>query len=348
MTQTATPWMPLAPLTVFPPVGSRNLSASTHWCGGKFVAPLTGTIDTIYVSTATVSSPVFDIECAITELDANGYPLGSDVAVSSAQGSLAANTHYALSISASVTAGTTYGIICRIKSGTYSSGSANIRNTINSAWWTGGSYIHNHLVETYNLGANTKGTSWCGLTFKYSTGFAMAPGVLPVPNASISNITTGTSSGNCGGNKFTLLEPVTLVGYLGFIDADDGTIALFAGSDNTVLTNSSVDVNESYRQTTSEGGIEAILATPLLVQPGTYRVAVKNNSTTANAVRGFNASFATAGVQEMFGLGGGNWMRTSYASGAWTDDTTGLVMLTPLVCKVANDAPVPQAMVGVY
>jgi hypothetical protein len=340
----------LYPLFVQMPVSfsasltARNISAATHWVGGQFIAPVTGTIDTIRFRTSTVASPLFQLEAAITNFSSSPYPTGSDVAVSSTTATNpTSSTDYALTISASVTAGTLYGIIVRVKSGTYTSGSANVLSSaVGMLMWS--SNFYETPTSSHNIGSNAVTYELTAIAAKYSTGYELMIG-LTTPSTT-TTVATGTASGNVCGNKFTLLTAAKVGGYILHGDLNGSVnVEMYSGSDNTAISGSSITPTLATDATGGNGARFYLLGAPLFLNQGTYRVGIRNTSTTSNIL--YEGIMPESGMGAMLaGPQGAGFQRTVYASGAWTDTGTRIAAITPIISAVDDGRPWAQSQVG--
>jgi hypothetical protein len=326
---------------------ARNIAASTHWVGVSFIASKTGTITAVHFKTLTVTSPLFTLEAGVVNLNASGFPLGTDVSVGDAVTNPAASTNYSATVSASVTRGTEYGLIVRVKSGTYTSGSANIAAFCGPDFGNIASYGINYLGACNNTGASAFSASLGFVSCKYSDGWYGHP--LMLPNRAVGTVSTGTTSGNVVGNKFTTNARVRVIGYCVHGELDgSANVEMYSGSDNTAISNSSATITAGYRAASDvETGHYFFLATPVTLDPGTYRVGVRLTSTTENALYQCQ-SMVDSTTSEMLVMSGltTNWQKSTYASGAWTDTNTTLLSIIPICDQVDDGRPWAQSQVG--
>jgi len=319
---------------------ARTLSAGTHWVGTLFQAEKTGTITEVHFRSGSVSSPVFTLEAGIVTPDANGFPLGADISIADAVTNPSANTNYsATGLSASVTRGTFYCAVVRMKS--YTSGNVSVAAHFPAEW--GGNL--NYGGSIYNVGSNAKQASVSQVSVKYSDGWAPSIHYSSARSAGI-NVATGTSSGNVQGNKFNLKHRVRVVGYAFSGDPDAHNIEMYSGSDNTAMTNSSVAITSAYRTSTNLDYCVAMLATPIILNPGTYRVGMRNTSTTSSNVSYCN-NFADSSASQTVVDQATDWMQTTYASSAWTDTSTALIAITPICDAYDDGLPGPILGLGI-
>jgi hypothetical protein len=328
---------------IFGATGS-NLSNATHWAGANFCAAVTGTIDRICFTTGNTVTFDGEIVGAITALDSNGYPLGTDVGASSpmADPPFAANTPYELTVSASVTAGTWYGVIIRISS--YTSGTLTVQRTASGLYQTL-AYSTGFPFSSENItGTPSKGTlSPLGVRYGSTLGYLPTYGLGAVPGSF--NDSTAANSGDCLGNRFVLDRPVTLAGYVFLADADnDPTVAIFAGSDNTALSGTSVTITSALRRIDATGWMWIVLPTPVRLLPGTYRVALKNASAAAIPTIVGGRYILSNYRKQIFGYA--EPMKTRYTSGAWTDTNTEVIAIAPVIYAMPDDSPVASYQLG--
>lgn len=329
---------------------ARALAAVDHYVGGTMYPLEDCTVTSVGFYTGTATSVDLTIRAEIVALDSSERPAGTVLANSSGIVNPTGSTYYTETLTSSynLTAGTKYGVrvVCTARTG----GSIGVYYT-GASGGTNSLYLYNASyfpTVAYNIGTPTSQYDQ-QLTFDVNTTEGFTPKILG-PYACLVGTTgsnpTGTTAGNCIGNKFTIASPTYIIGYQWYADLDAATIALFSGTDNTAMTGSTATITAANRSGTGEaGGFTFLDGPPLYLPAGTYRVAVKNTSTTQNNVR--KASFGVATPVDNVSRIASNIMYTAYSSGAWTDTNTSLACLTPLIGYTPNDAPVPGYILGI-
>ena len=327
---------------------TRTFSAGTHWIGGTFYAPVTGTIDKVQIFVGSVTSPVCTLEVAITNVDSSGFPLGSDISKSSDYGStlsgasMADSTAYELTVSASVTRGALYGWIARLTS--YTSGSFTLYQGAGPVAYDSVFYGFYHPVASFYLGTGpNKYTCVQSTGIRFGSTLGYVPMVGYGGHINQSALGASSNTGYCFGNIFTVDRPITVGGYVTAASFRDGSIGICSGSDSTFVSGSEITVPYS-----EIGGSYWTcgfhLPTPILLLPGTHRVVFKNSGLAAptfGCLRNINQDrlqqiigLRASGVKTT--LWSGSWLEYDYISAIW-----------PLVYARPDDAPIPQFILGV-
>lgn len=322
-------------------VSGRALAAASHYAACMFYAAKTATIDRVVALPTAQSSPVLQLEAAITNLDANGYP-GTDVAVSSTTfTSFTNNTPLVFTISAAVTEGTLYLVVVRPKA--YTSGSVTISH-MTERTFDSSAYDSIFPAHSFSVGTPTKIWGAGAIAVRYGATDTYLPTMGLGAHFSASGGVSQSAAGNVIGNKFRLRHRVEICGYLAGGDFDGNPeFALFAGSDNTALAGSTAAITSAYRSVTTEENAWLRLAAKLILNPGTYRVGMKNVNVTANTLN--RTRYIEAGCQKQM-VGDFDAMRTDYASGAWTDSATELCLIAPLISAIDSGLARPSYHLG--
>jgi hypothetical protein len=315
------------------------IDASTDWIGGSFVAAATGTIDRIMFMCSTATSPVFELEGAITQLDASDMPLGTDVAVSSTtiSSGMGTNTYHNVTISASVTRGTAYGIIIRVKSGTYVSGSCNLRLAagwpFSSLQFPGSSYrIAASPVALYSAAA---------LGVRYSINGTSV--YLPTPGlngawALLSTVTTSNHTNKIVANKVTLTHSMTLFGYaMNFNNQGNCTVGTFTAA-GALVTGTDQSFTAGLRQWNGNNPCYFQLAAPVLLPPGTYYFGTRADANSSVTMP--TAKFAT--IDEAVLCNGFAGAQASFWNGStWADETGEVGQTFPILSASPSGHELP-------
>ena len=299
-----------------------SLSASGHYLALVMQLPESGTITGGVIRVGAVTSPPISVTVGYETVGTDGYPTGTNYGGSSPATisiTAAGIVYFTLANSAGANAGDVVALTVRWSSG----------GTVAFTPYTNPQAEFPYIA--YNTGTATRNANRVEFYPRYSTGWKLVPGLVAIGTSATPNVATNGDLGNV----FTVTRPVRMIGWhVQCFPSTSAAWGLRLYRDTQLVA----EITFSGRIVSAGGAATPaghfLLASPVWLQPGVvYRVTLRLGASGTLQTRTITA--ADDDQRAILGLyTKGRMWRTDFSAGSWTEDTSQLVHVFPLLSDV--------------